>query len=682
MPIVDYNRIYKMRSQERRPALNPVNVPDAAGARMRAGAPALDAALGIARDRARERGLRDRDKWAAIGNLVGVGAKAGAAYAAALERRDEADLSAMRAAWTNHMNAGAEEAWRRKYSRAGNGVEADGPLRAIIDLDRSFDETGYFTGAREGVRERFQAWRAGARQTYVAKGERLQEEAGAAFRQQAYVADCAAREDGVARLFDPKDDEEYNRAAEATADFEVGTAFKERGLGDFTGEGGAFRFRDDVPPDAPERAEFARLCKEKWRQFDLRRVKHWCALVASDDSAEGKPDLVERIREEIAADKWYTPEERDGMRQLLSAAEKSHERLVAARQDGESDAAYDIVRQIQYGSMPDADLVTLRTEILAHASALPPGRQDKLVSDADEAIGTRQAINWLDRFNEPDANREAMLSELASMPQGVKKDILMKQLYGGSSGRDAGDGPRSRWTPTNARNRLDVGDPPAVVIEKAQRAVADGAMSHADYRAVQDACNARIRFDKATGAKGGEYMAQIVGAVKDAFDVEVSDLFVTDPDTGMPRCDKDGNLFPSADYDPSETRSTSIGRERRRLKSLPFFESDVVDGLEVSESALLDVVRLGMEIVTQRLTGFDGKGGKGSGAPFTPETARAELVEAFRSVASEQGAALSSEALAIAVLRRRRRAEERMTPTLVRQAFDEEFARQNDYPTE
>ena len=45
MPIVDYNRIYHVQSRERKPVLNPVNVPDAAGAFIRAGVPvrAVDA---------------------------------------------------------------------------------------------------------------------------------------------------------------------------------------------------------------------------------------------------------------------------------------------------------------------------------------------------------------------------------------------------------------------------------------------------------------------------------------------------------------------------------------------------------------------------------------------------------------------------------------------------------------
>ena len=73
MAIVDYNRIYNVRSRERRPVLNSVNIPDAAGAFIRAGVPAagsalpgLRARLDDANARYRERAGRDRDRFRAM----------------------------------------------------------------------------------------------------------------------------------------------------------------------------------------------------------------------------------------------------------------------------------------------------------------------------------------------------------------------------------------------------------------------------------------------------------------------------------------------------------------------------------------------------------------------------------------------------------------------------------------
>ncbi|MBR3583577.1 MAG: hypothetical protein IKO01_09095 [Kiritimatiellae bacterium] len=53
MPAVNLNRIYMLRARERRPILNGVNVPDAAGAYQRATMPAIRARLAISENDAR-----------------------------------------------------------------------------------------------------------------------------------------------------------------------------------------------------------------------------------------------------------------------------------------------------------------------------------------------------------------------------------------------------------------------------------------------------------------------------------------------------------------------------------------------------------------------------------------------------------------------------------------------------
>lgn len=666
MPIVDYNRIYHVQSRERRPVLNPVNVPDAAGAFIRAGVPAagaslpgLRARLDDANARYRERAGRDRDRFRAIGDLIGVGKDVALAYAGAVERRDEADLNALQAAWQDHMNQGAEEAWRRPYRRGGeNGAKPDGPLVAIRELDAAFDESDAMGGARPAVKQRFAEWRRRASQGYYTKGQRLQADAQDNFQQNALVAKWQASNDKIKTLYGLEDQDlweaEVQNAIEGRIEdgrFQMGR----KGLS-FTAEQEA-GLRDNLR-----------------QEYEVERANYWCAVAASSteptggDEELGMAAMVARDLKDDAA--------RLALEGRIEAARQQRERNVAAKDSLAAHQASDTITLVQCGDVPDDKLEAIRAGIADGTAAITkPGLRAKLLDDADAAIATRKAINWLTRYNADGADRTAMLEEYSKMPDGREKDILTRQLYGGSASA-------TRWTPTNANNLLAAGEKPADVIEQAQRAVTDGAMSGEDYRKVQDAVRAKVNFDRLAGERSGEFLAGIVGAVDDAFGVRIGDILELDRKTGLPKCDKDGNPIPARGYDPANTRRSAVGRrvhtvEARTLSGVREVEDS--PGIRVTDSVMLDAVRLGMEYVSQRLSGFDGKGNKGSGPAPTPDAVRGELAEYFRTVLAEQGADLSSEMLSIAILSARERAETLGTPPSLRAAWDDQYRQNNRY---
>ena len=276
MPIVDYNRIYHVRSRERQPVLHGVNLPDAAGAYIRgasaaargaadaAGAamPSLRARLADVDARAMERQGNLRAQYAALGNLVKVGAGVGESYARAVERRDQADFDALAAAWQTHMNAGAEQAYRRPYVRGGeNGEGADGPMRAIEELDSSFDETDAFQNARDGVKERFAAWRAKSRIPYANKAAQRQSDLNDLYQKSALEARFASADGKIATFYGIGEDGSFNEAVEEKVDAAVArTAWEYERIG-------------AVIPDS-ERARIASGIREK-ALFD--RAKFRCA---------------------------------------------------------------------------------------------------------------------------------------------------------------------------------------------------------------------------------------------------------------------------------------------------------------------------------------------------------------------------------------------------------------------
>lgn len=703
MPIVDYNRIYRVRSQERKPITNPVTGPDAAGAFLRGAVPAalapmhgLNARIDAIRGETNARNRRDALRLDGIASGIRAAGDAYQAYIRAMERRDAAELDKLEAAYTSYMVSGSDAAFS-KPRKTEDGKVTDGPGAAIRQLDKDFEETDAYKAANRRVKDAFSPRREARRAVYFAKGDRAQFEAARTEHAQA-VKDRAESDDvAVSKNLDPYNYRAWKEMTEIAIESDQHRLRLETGKFDVDADGREIQ-RKPLTQEELRKLEDKRI--EKRDAYILQRAAYYGNLIAQDDGTLALTPHLEAVLEAIANNTGLSgggQVEDDGMPDsdiafanetvtdplirmqiggILANARQQRERNVAAKDSRTAQQASDTITLVQCGDVPDDKLEDIRAGIADGTAAITkPGLRAKLLDDADAAIATRKAINWLTRYNSDGADRTAMLEEYSKMPVGREKDILTRQLYGGSASA-------TRWTPTNANNLLAAGEKPADVIEQAQRAVTDGAMSGEDYRKVQDAVRAKVNFDRLAGERSGEFLAGIVGAVDDAFGVRIGDILELDRKTGLPKCDKDGNPIPARGYDPANTRRSAVGRrvhtvEARTLSGVREVEDS--PGIRVTDSVMLDAVRLGMEYVSQRLSGFDGKGNKGSGPAPTPDAVRGELAEYFRTVLAEQGADLSSEMLSIAILSARERAETLGTPPSLRAAWDEQYRQNNRY---
>lgn len=329
MPIIDYNRIYGVRSQERRPVLNPVNVPDGAGAFLRAAGPAsraampgLRAQLGDVESRYREKAARDRDRFQAIGDLIGVGKDVARAYAGAVERRDEADLNALQAAWQAHMNEGADKAWRRTYHRGGeNGEGADGPLVAIRQLDEDFDKSAAMNGARRTVKERFKQWRQRAAQRYYLKAQEKQTEAADLFQKNAFGAMLQAKKEELRKYYDIAPENTEFGLFESAVDELVQIATDK------------YAWEAERAGQPIQDGEIGRLKESIARAEIMNRVKYLCAVEAAQTTPAGPEDSaeIEYVKKIVENDKVFpSDEDRVAIKSYIETARQSRERNVAA----------------------------------------------------------------------------------------------------------------------------------------------------------------------------------------------------------------------------------------------------------------------------------------------------------------------------------------------------------------
>lgn len=663
MPIVDYNRIYGVRSRERQPVLNsPRIVPDAAGAFMRAasGVVGANAAVaraqaGIAADRAKERDGRLRSQYAAIGNLLGVGRDVGVAFARAVERRDEADFNALAAAWQNHMNEGADKAWRAPRQSDGNGGWT-GPSVAIRDLDKAFDGTEAFETARAGVKERFQKWRAEKSRTYFAKADQAQADQADAYKKAAWEEYWTGRQDELKQYYDPGDAEEWRNTMDKLAP-ELADAVVQKEI-------------EEGTPVLP--GHRAGLEKELRAKFTMERYAHWCNLYAASDAPADESQLLELEwaalspeEREKQKDKFATLADwqRDGVPDLddaqrfalnkqIEAAKKSRNGNIERVANAAIDSANDIMQQVQLGSVTDAELME---SMGSFADSLENGRvPDRIklpmLDKMDTALAVRRALSWekeLKKLEVPpgkevtEEQRNAYLeklNEIKTMPE-KQKNILMRRLYGGAAPSGAGGNAssRSRFTASDASFWLGRGEI-GYALDQAEEAYKAGDMTDEDYFKTVDNCRKRAVFNKAVGDKGPDYVKAIYDAMDASFGGSFSKLVEMDQN-GLPKVDEDGRLV--LRYDKDETFSTRIRRSTGELYPAVGNGIPKWNALDIMASALEAAFSAGMQHVTERLSG---RGAKDAG-PLTPDIAKAELREVFDNVLQSQRNAIDSIAI-------------------------------------
>ena len=668
MPIVDYNRIYHVQSRERKPVLNPVNVPDAAGAFLRGAVPAAGAAmpglkarLADADARYREKAGNERNRWQAVANLIGVGKDVALAYEGAVERRDEADLNALQAAWQNHMNQGAEEAWRRPYKRGGEGdAKIDGPLVAIRELDAAFDGSDAMAGARENVKQRFAEWRQRASKRYYLKAQDKQTEAADLFQKNAFAASLQAAKDEVKKYYDLDGPNDEQGLFAGAVDNVVRIATDK-----FAWE--AARAGQPIPE-----GELKRLKTSIMETETMSRVRYLCAVEAARDTPSGDTDSPEIafVKSLVADDKVFSSDEdRLAVNGLIKAATDSRERNHAAAQGKIAREADSIIDSIRFGDVTGADFQTAQDKVRELVQSLDPapdgsgvklsGGAAKLLDDLDKAVADRELINFATEWNDAawDFQKDDLTKRLRAMPEGRAKDAITKMLYGGATTGSTqqttfGKSQASALLTHNQLNRHSARD----VLEKAAAQLeTDGDI--VKFREVFDMVRSYMRFSDSckdgTADHTDEYLSSIRGALEDAFGVKIGDFIKTDKD-GNPVFDKDGNPVP-AETDPDRKYRSTVGYREHFDYGRPNRSNEgatrIVDsaGMKLANQTLQDSYSLATEFLTQRLNGFDGKGKKG-GTAITPESARSELVELFREVLARQGTSLDEHLLQTTIL--------------------------------
>lgn len=386
MPIVDYNRIYGVRSRERQPVLySPHMIPDAAGATMRAGAPGLSARLADADARARERQGSLRAQYAAIGNLIRVGGQVGETVARAVERRDEADFNALAAAWQNHMNAGARDAFQRRYARGGEGGEgADGPSRAIRDLDAAFDTSDAFKNARDGVKKRFGEWRTQHRQPYFDKADDRQADLADAWQKQVLEDRFAAADAGIKQLYEIGDNDKWGMAVGDAVEAKIALArwaYEKDGL--------------TLSEDRQNKIE-----NELLQGYFQDRASFQLARVAAADTPAGASEYENEVVSLINSGVLDDPT-RQTVEGLLSRARESRERNVE-RLDTETqkrlvEAAADLVGKTEAAN-PNEVFKFADDATAAAMQIRDESKRATALKRIDGAVGIVEFDNWAERL--------------------------------------------------------------------------------------------------------------------------------------------------------------------------------------------------------------------------------------------------------------------------------------------
>lgn len=303
MPIVDYNRIYRVRSQERKPITNPVTGPDAAGAFLRGAVPAalapmhgLNARIDAIRGETNAMNRRDALRLDGIASGIRAAGDAYQAYIRAMERRDAAELDKLEAAYTSYMVSGSDAAFS-KPRKTEDGKVTDGPGAAIRQLDKDFEETDAYKAANRRVKDAFSPRREARRAVYFAKGDRAQFEAARTEHAQA-VKDRAESDDvAVSKNLDPYNYRAWKEMTEIAIESDQHRLRLETGKFDVDADGREIQ-RKPLTQEELRKLEDKRI--EKRDAYILQRAAYYGNLIAQDDGTLALTPHLEAVLEAIA----------------------------------------------------------------------------------------------------------------------------------------------------------------------------------------------------------------------------------------------------------------------------------------------------------------------------------------------------------------------------------------------
>lgn len=728
MPHVDLNRIYHIRSRERQPVLNSVNVPDAAGAYLRAVRPAQQAQLGIARANAE----LDNDKWRRRVQGIQTGINAFQDTYNALERareRQEADelrkaQNQTRLYRLGHIN----DAMGRKYNSVKDEkgmAKIDGPLVAVREMwnawtDERDGEGGKLrAGMSKRTREAYDEWLAAYRAEDELRADAAQRDAQQKDRAATYRATGATMDADIESLSDLDDLGNWQRKVQDRIDFTIGLHQWARGLAE---EGADGKFSAGSITDA-DAASYSAMRRELWDGYNKKRLAHLANVYAET----GDPEILDHLQAwGMSADEYaaqnkvqtdFHPEKHideetgeqvntelrsDAGRQFVrglrddaiakrerrmdvadkersaAAATSFNAALEAARDalgrddigsvnnawsiiqsavvQAENDAgsiqdetrranfladvrksmesaraAYgsDLLLRVGLGNLDANQQEVARADTAALYEDAPEGMRLKALDEMDLAIATKQGNAFAREFvaaqNAGEEGRVSeMLQEFKDMPDGKKKDLVGKLLFGGTlRGGTAGIAPPKKFTDKDVAFLLSNGENPAEVLKQIDHAYWDRALNAEGYLGSIALVQERMTFANSVGDKVPEYTK----AVTDAMNAWLGVKWDYDKHQTL---DANGNpAWISTDGKTYNTNITDRGRRVSWVDSMNLAFGNIYsypDTLSVSDETLASAFKYGLQYVIRRANGLvEGK----KDTAMTPEAVTQELQAEF-----------------------------------------------------
>lgn len=311
-------------------------------------------------------------------------------------------------------------------------------------------------------------------------------------------------------------------------------------------------------------------------------------------------------------------------------------------------AAYgnDLLLRVGLGTLDANQQEVARASTAALYDDAPEGMRLKALDDMDLAIATKQGDSFAREFlaaqsagNE--GRVEKMLQEFRALPDGKKKDLIGKMLFGGTSrGGTAGNAPPKKFTTKDVAYLLSNGENPAEVLKQIDHAYWDRVLNAEGYLESIALVKERMTFAHAVGDKVPEYTK----AVTDAMNAWLG--FNSYGHT--PELDSDGN--PVWVATTGKTYNTTIKNDGTRATGLEYLPQrhggtgTLPKTITVSDETLASAFKYGLQYVIRRANGLvEGK----KDSAMTPEAVMQELQAEFDEFL------LGDEAIANDILRNR-----------------------------
>ncbi len=300
MPAVNLNRLYRARASERRPVLDSPNIPDAAGAMLRATLPAQRARLQIAGDQARREQARIRDRYEGIATGLRVFSDTFNAFERARERQDaDAIRKAQNAARADYLK-GEESDYATRYRATGDGENriVEGPLSAVRKRGDDFlAGNEAYKALRPEAKEAFEEWFATFRAEKENSAAREQGRLQRADREAELNLTETNLDSEIEQLLARGDYEAWAEKTAEAAKFKVGRAMRSLGHYEDAPDGG-FRVaktgdgQEVRPLSESERKAFDDAERNLLEKYNIARLEY----LKDAYMVTGDPEALEQLK--------------------------------------------------------------------------------------------------------------------------------------------------------------------------------------------------------------------------------------------------------------------------------------------------------------------------------------------------------------------------------------------------